>query len=88
VRALPYAASVAGEEPPGPVRIELGLPGGTKWEHGPENSSNRIVGPAGVFCRVFVQRRDGSDLDALATDGLIAEGDDAVRTLRIARAYL
>ncbi|HEY3097025.1 MAG TPA: maleylpyruvate isomerase family mycothiol-dependent enzyme [Acidimicrobiia bacterium] len=84
-RALPYAFSFAGREPPpGDIRVELTSPSGDEtWEYGPEGSSNRITGPAGEFCRLFVQRMTRDE-----ARGLVAEGDDAVAALEIARAFL
>lgn len=84
LRALPYACSVAGVEPPaGPLRVELTLPSGAVWVQGPEDAPDHITGPAGAFCRVFVQRLDADE----ATD-LVATGDGARLALRVARAYL
>lgn len=82
-RALPYAATVAGEELLAPVRVELTGPDGVDvWELGPPDALDRITGPAEDFCRVFVQRLDPTDSQ------LVAEGDAAEQALRIARAYL
>jgi uncharacterized protein (TIGR03084 family) len=82
-RALPYAATVAGEELLGLVRVELTSPDGLDvWELGPPDAADRITGPAEDFCRVFVQRLDPAD------SALVAEGDAAEQALRIARAYL
>jgi uncharacterized protein (TIGR03084 family) len=83
-RALPYAYSVAEREPPpGALRVELTLPSGAVWEHGPPDAAHRITGPAGEYCRVFVQRLRRAD-----AHGLVAEGDAAVAALEVARAYL
>ena len=83
-RALPYAYTVAGREPPNdPVRVELTLPGGGEWSLGPADAANRITGPAGEYCRVFVQR-----LPARDAPGVVAEGDAARDALAVARAYL
>jgi uncharacterized protein (TIGR03084 family) len=83
-RAIPYAYSVAGLEPPGaPLYVELTLPDGNTWTSGPPDAADRITGPAGQYCRVFVQRLDPS----AATD-VTAVGDHAVMTLAVARAYL
>ncbi len=82
-RALPYAATVAGEELLGPVRVELTSPRGSEvWDFGPSDVPDRITGPAEDFCRVFVQRL------APADSQLVADGDAARQALRIARAYL
>jgi len=83
-RALPYAYSVAGREPPvGAVRVELTLPSGATWTYGPDDAPARITGPAGEYCRVFVQRLARED-----ARGLRAEGDAAEEALAVARAFL
>jgi uncharacterized protein (TIGR03084 family) len=83
-RALPYAYSVAGREPPGdPLRVELTLPSGAAWSTGPTDAANRITGSAGEYCRVFVHRLPLSDAKTLR-----AEGPAATDALRVARAYL
>jgi uncharacterized protein (TIGR03084 family) len=83
-RALPYAYTVAGREPPSePVRVELTLPSGANWNTGPEGAANRITGSAGEYCRVFVQRLRPSDAATLR-----AEGAAAADVLSVARAYL
>jgi uncharacterized protein (TIGR03084 family) len=82
-RALPYAYSVAGREPPAePVRVELSLPSGARWTYGPEDAADRITGSAGEYCRVFVQRRRAGDTS------LVATGDAARSAIAVARAYL
>jgi uncharacterized protein (TIGR03084 family) len=83
-RALPYAYTVAGHEPPGdPIRVELNLPSGAAWSTGPIDAANRITGSAGEYCRVFVHRLSAPDASTLR-----AEGDAAADALRVARAYL
>jgi uncharacterized protein (TIGR03084 family) len=83
-RAVPYAFSVAGLDPPtAPLRVELTLPDGETWVYGPVDAIDRITGPAGQYCRVFVQRLDPRD----APD-LVVHGDAARATLAVARAYL
>jgi uncharacterized protein (TIGR03084 family) len=82
-RALPYAYSVAGEEPPRDrLYVELTLPSGAMFTYGPPDAVNRITGRADEYCRVFVQRARVSDTS------LVAEGDAARRALAVARAYL
>src|SRR5690349_12255411 len=72
-RALPYAYTVAGREPPGdPLRVELTLPSGAHWSTGPEGADNRITGAAGEYCRVFVQRLRPSDAVTLRAEGAAA----------------
>jgi uncharacterized protein (TIGR03084 family) len=84
-RALPYAFSFAGREPPpGELRVEVTSPSGTEtWEYGPAGAPNRIAGPAGQLCRLFAQRitRDQAT-------GLVAQGEGAVAALEVARAFL
>jgi uncharacterized protein (TIGR03084 family) len=84
-RALPYAFSFAGREaPPGEVRVELTSPArDNTWGYGPVGASNRITGPAGEFCRLFVQRISRDE-----ARGLVAEGDGAVAALEVARVFL
>jgi uncharacterized protein (TIGR03084 family) len=83
-RAIPYAFTVAGiERPEAPLRVELTMPDGSEWAYGPEDAADRITGPAAQYCRIFVQRLDLGD----APD-VVAEGDAAVATLAVARAYL
>ena len=83
-RALPYAYSVAGRPPPAtPLRVELALPSGAHWTHGPADAADRITGPAGEYCRVFVQR-----LPAARARGLTAIGAGAQEALVVARAFL
>lgn len=83
-RALPYAYSVAGREPPpAPLRVELRLPSGARFEYGPDDAADRITGDASEYCRVFVQR-----LPRAEAASLHAEGDAADAALTVARAYL
>jgi uncharacterized protein (TIGR03084 family) len=83
-RALPYAFTVAGiERPTAPLYVELTLPDGSPWATGPPDAADRITGPAGQYCRIFVQR-----LDPRNAPDVVAEGDAALLTLSVARAYL
>ena len=83
-RALPYAYTVAGREPPAePLRVELTLPSGAPWTMGPSRRANRITGPAGEYCRVFVHRLKRAD----APD-VHADGPAAIDALAVARAFL
>jgi uncharacterized protein (TIGR03084 family) len=83
-RALPYAYSYAGRESPSdPLRVELTLPSGAEWTMGPPTAVNRITGPAGEYCRVFVHRSKPA-----GAPNLHAEGDAAVAALTVARAFL
>lgn len=49
------------EVPQTPVRVELSAPSGTVWTWGPEEAAEKIIGPAGDFCLVVVQRRHVDD---------------------------
>lgn len=49
------------EVPQTPVRIELTAPSGTLWTWGPEEASEKIIGPAEDFCLIVVQRRHVDD---------------------------
>lgn len=83
-RALPYAFSFAGRAvPAAPLRVELDLPSGAQWTHGPADAPDRITGPVGEYCRVFVQRLPVAD-----ASGLVATGAGAVEALDVARAFL
>ena len=83
-RALPYAYTVAGREPPGePLRVELTLPSGASWSTGPQTADNRVTGPAGEYCRVFVHRATRAD-----ASNVHAVGDAAEDALTVARAFL
>jgi uncharacterized protein (TIGR03084 family) len=82
-RALPYAYSVAGIEPPtAALRVELTLPSGAAWTYGPADAADRITGTAGDYCRVFVHRRRSADTS------LVIEGDVARSAVAVARAFL
>ncbi len=84
-RALPYAYSFVGREPPpGALRVELTAPGGDDtWAFGPEDAPNRFCGPAGQFCRLFAQR-----ITRAEAPDLVAEGEGADVALDVARAFL
>jgi uncharacterized protein (TIGR03084 family) len=82
-RALPYAFSVAGREPPdGELRVELMLPSGAYWTFGPADAPNRITGSASEYCRLFVQRLSLANAPSLHGVG------DGVAALEVARAFL
>ncbi|MDQ1533062.1 MAG: hypothetical protein QOF28_823 [Actinomycetota bacterium] len=83
-RALPYAFSFAGRPlPVAPLRVELVLPSGAPWTHGPADAADRITGPAGEYCRVFVQR-----IPLSSAPNLVATGAGARDALEVARAFL
>jgi uncharacterized protein (TIGR03084 family) len=80
-RTLPYAMTLAGEEP-APVRCELTAPDGASvWEFGPADAESGIAGPAGDFCRVAARRL------APASSQLTATGPHGVAALRLMRTY-
>lgn len=83
--ALPYAFSVAGVEPPAghTLRLDLVGPEGQPWTFGPQDATDTIIGSAGEWCRVAVQRLDAKDATSLQASGPLAE-----MALRCARAFL
>ncbi|MFC4590399.1 TIGR03084 family metal-binding protein [Sphaerisporangium corydalis] len=73
VRAMPYGFVMRGmDPPPGPVRVELTLPGGTPWSQGPEDAADLVRGPALDFCLLVTQRCHRADA-ALEVRGATAE---------------
>lgn len=83
-RALPYAFQHAGREmPDGQLRVELTLPSGARWATGPGDAENRIEGPAGEYCRLFVQRISRDEATGLTATGPLADA-----ALDVARAFL
>jgi uncharacterized protein (TIGR03084 family) len=84
-RALPYAFSLTGVQPPGDVRsiaLELWAPDGTQWHYGPPTSVDVISGLAGEWCRVVTRRCRPEDTSLRASTLLGA------LALNVARAYL
>ena len=79
-RTLPYAFTVAGEEPHD-VYCELTAPDGEVWRFGDPENANRIAGAAGAFCRVGAQRVRPED------SGLVASSPHAEAALRVLRNY-
>ncbi len=80
-RTLPYAFSLAGQEPTA-VRCSLTAPDGvTAWVFGPDDAESGISGPAGAFCRVAAQRLDP------AVSGLQTAGPRGAAALRLLRTY-
>lgn len=77
-----FAFAVHGKERPEQLfRIELTGPDGELWTWGPEDSANRVTGPALDFCLLVTQRRHRDDLDVTVT------GDKATEWLPIAQAF-
>lgn len=79
-RSLPYAFTVAGQQP-GPVRAELTGPDGEMWRFGDVDTASVISGPAGAFCRVGARRL------APEESGLTTTGPHAAAALRVLRNY-
>ncbi len=80
--ARPYAHEVNGlPEPTAPLRLELRLPSGTPWAHGPEDALDVISGEASQFCRVAVKRRHWKDTQ------LTIKGDAARQFIEIVQTY-
>jgi uncharacterized protein (TIGR03084 family) len=85
--AIPYAFGVARIDAPAghTLRLELSPPsgGGAPWTYGPDDATDRITGPAGVWCRRATQR-----ITAAEASDLLAEGPLAELALQHARAFL
>jgi len=82
VRTLGHSFAAHGRTPPAePVRVELEAPGGGRWEYGPPDAANRLVGPALDFCLLVTQRRHRADL------ALVATGPVADEWLNVAQAF-
>jgi uncharacterized protein (TIGR03084 family) len=82
VRALPNSFRARGRpEPTVPVRVELTGPDGDLWVWGPDEATDRVVGPALDLCLVATQRRH------LADTRLVARGQVATEWLTIAQAF-
>lgn len=80
--ARPFAYQINGlGVPETALRVELVLPSGKLWTHGPEDAPDRIRGSAGEFCRVAVRRLHHMDTR------LEAHGEEARRFLQIAQTY-
>ena len=78
-RTLPYAFTLAGQQPQ-EVYCELTAPSGTAvWTFGPPAAESLIRGEAGAFCRVGAQRLRPAD-SCLATGG--PHADAALAVLR------
>jgi uncharacterized protein (TIGR03084 family) len=71
-----------GFEPPEMrFRFEITAPSGALWTFGPEDSEQRVTGPAVDFCLLVTCRRHRDDVDVKAV------GREADRWLGIAQAY-
>lgn len=63
------------------VRVELAAPDGGTWVYGPDDTAERVTGPALDFCLLVVQRRHRADT------ALVATGPVADEWLSIAQAF-
>jgi uncharacterized protein (TIGR03084 family) len=80
-RTLPYAMTLADEQP-AEIRCELTAPDGTSvWRYGQPDAESAITGSAGEFCRVAAHRL------APADSGLIVTGPHGATALRLLRTY-
>jgi uncharacterized protein (TIGR03084 family) len=81
-RTLPYAFTLDGREPPGPVAFELTGPAGEPWHFRPEQDAPTVIrGDALELCLVAGRR-----VDPTATS-LRGEGPDAGAVLALVRTY-
>lgn len=82
VRTWDFGYQARGLETPDvELRFELTAPSGALWTFGPEDSTQRVSGPAVDFCLLVTRRRHRADL------ALKAVGAEADRWLDIAQAY-
>jgi uncharacterized protein (TIGR03084 family) len=82
IGARAYSYRVNGKRPPeAPIRVELAAPDGSTWTWGPEDATDRVVGPALDFCLVVTQRRH------LADGALEVTGPIATEWMGFAQAY-
>ena len=80
-RTLPYAMTLAGEQP-AQVWCELTAPDGASvWEFGSPGAESAIAGSAGAFCRVAARRLDP------VSSGLRVSGPHGATVLRLMRTY-
>jgi uncharacterized protein (TIGR03084 family) len=80
-RTLPYAMTLAGEQP-ARVWCDLTAPdGASAWQFGPAEAESAIAGPAGEFCRVAARRLDPD------SSRLRATGPAGATALRLLRTY-
>jgi uncharacterized protein (TIGR03084 family) len=80
-RTLPYAMTMAGQQP-AEVWCELTAPDGESvWQFGSPGAASAISGPAGAFCRVAARRLAPQD------SGLTVTGPQGAVALRLLRTY-
>lgn len=82
VRTRGFSYTLRGLTPPAaPVRVELVLPSGARWEDGEADAADRITGRAVDFCRVVTHRRHVDDTR------LVLTGPAAREWMLIAQAF-
>lgn len=81
VRTRDFAFRLRSLAAPGDVRVELDMPGGERFEDGPEDAPDRVVGSGWGFAAVVTQRRNLADVD------LAAVGDGASTWMGVAQAF-
>ncbi len=82
VRTWDFGYLARGLTPPEQeFRFELTSPSGKRWDFGPEDSAQRVTGPAVDFCLLATRRRHRADL------ALVAEGAQADAWMDIAQCY-
>jgi enediyne biosynthesis protein E11 len=82
VRTWDFGYLARGLTPPEQeFRFVLTSPSGKLWEFGPEDSPERVTGPAADFCLLTTRRRHHADL------ALVAEGAQAQAWMDIAQCY-
>lgn len=82
VRVWDFGYLARGMTPPDVrLRFEITAPSGALWQFGPEDSTERVTGPALDFCLLVTRRRHRADLK------LTASGAHADSWLDIAQAY-
>lgn len=79
---MPFSFTSHGlDAPAGAPRVELGGPSGTTWVFGPQDSVDRVSGPALDFCLVVTQRRP------LGRTGLAVAAGAATTWMGVAQAF-
>lgn len=80
-RTIGHGFTVHGLEPDEPFRVELSTADGALWTFGPEDATERVVGPVLDFCLLVTQRRHPAGL------ALHTTGEQARRWLGVAQAF-
>lgn len=82
VRTRAFSYTLRGLTPSAtPVRVELVLPSGARWDDGDAAAEDRITGPAVDFCRVVTHRRHVDDTR------LVVTGPAAREWMLVAQAF-